>query len=57
MYKHDRLYSTVQTFMSGLYVHIIVPLYCSISEFTVEYKISHWCKHPVQIVKDKHNTK
>lgn len=57
MYEHDRLYSIVQTFMSGLSVQVSVELYCSISELMVEYKISHWLKHPVRIVKDKHNTK
>lgn len=40
-YKCDRLYSTVQTFMSCLRVHVTVELYCNISELTVEYKISH----------------
>lgn len=41
MYKHDRLYSTVQSFTAGLYVQVTVELYCSISEFTVEYKTLH----------------
>lgn len=41
LYKHDRLYSTVHTFMSGLYIQVTVELYCSISEFTVEYKTLH----------------